>query len=124
MNKIIKNILNRLKCPICKSQIDISAIYSQYYECLSNKFHYTLHIPIEFHQVDSWEIVRFEFDNQLHTIINYFNIENIDEIKSCSINIYSELSTNSIVLDHKMFDLNNFTIEKAAARIKTIFVFQ
>ena len=126
-----KKLLNSLKCPICKSPIDIaSGEYGYNYGCAYNIDHYKINLIL-------WEpIIRIEkervnlYDKQrLYSIIKYHVSSNTTTVvvvyeTDLENRIIFSFKEKRIQIDKDLFDFTNFNKDKVINRIRTIFVFQ
>lgn len=131
MDPIVKQTLNKLKCPICKGQLDLMDWKIKYsskkynFCCVNNWQHYCLYlihwdpvIKIEYEKVivyegrHKYEIIRGD---------SYTDIFSSDvDIENNVLNDSPRLYSN----DKKLFDFSNTNKEKLLNRVKTILVFQ
>jgi hypothetical protein len=130
MDRIAKNILNSLQCPICKAPIDMvchGALRGYNYCCASNQDHYA--IGLDFGEIKK-EIVNIYDSNHKYSIIKLYNdsgqIETIINIFETDLEnrVIFSFKEKKIAFDNDIFDFKNFKANKALNRIKTIFVFQ
>ena len=131
MDSIVKQTLNKLKCPICKSQIDLMdwsikySIKKYNFCCVDNWEHYCLYLV-------HWEpIIRIDYEK----VIVYEGRYKYEIMRS---DICTDIFTSRVDIEHnilqdspklysnakRLFDFSNTNKEKLLNRIKTILVFQ
>lgn len=126
MQNPIKKILDRFKCPICKSPIDVIGNRNLYgnYCCAQNINHYI--VKYDFPMVISETVFVFDINKKYAITKSYqTNIKTSIEVfetdlESRTIFTFSE---TKLVLDKDIFDFTNFDSKKALNRIKTVFIF-
>jgi len=134
MDPRVKAILNSLKCPICKSQIDLYDYYqknaksTQYNFCCASSYdHYRMWFPhwdnppkIMYDVVDIYEgRYKFRIDQRYSICRTTIDIWEVDA-EHHFINEQSKIFTYHQI----MFDYPNTNREKIVNRIKTILTFQ
>ena len=109
MDKQLKALLNSLRCPVCKSQIDIygGRIYS--YCCAKNNLEYMLHIPfaaITLTPVIAYDKVKifdddkkYIVDQQYETKTTVFDIWSVDAEGNVK-----DYNNKTVKLDYILFD--------------------
>jgi hypothetical protein len=134
MTNTAKKILNSLKCPICRSPIDITGypVFSTTYNygCAYNCSHYMLSIitlggetKIEkervsvFDKTHKYEISKTYRPNGNKTEIIAYQIDPEGRV------IFS-FKNHQLNVEQEIFNFSNFNPDKALNRIKTLFVFQ
>lgn len=123
-----KSALNKLKCPLCKAQIDIISEKNGGYGCASNIDHYQ--VTLSYSDVAIiWE--RLSFYDKKHKYIihkNYSDLKIKTEIFIYSVDLEGRqiftFDTKTLSIDSDAFDFNNFVAENAINRINTMLVFQ
>jgi hypothetical protein len=138
----LKSLLNPLKCPVCKSKIDLAAPSSKKggnnFACVTDNAHYGLFIV-------HWELpVRIEsetvkvYDHKYLYEIDQFHTLTIPNRKATKSNetiiFIREIDKNRNIVKHGkidqlqfsqiLFDFQNTNQEKIINRVKTILVFQ
>lgn len=128
MDRTAKQLLNSLRCPICKAQIDMAIMIRGYNYCCANDVdHYTLNLDFGeikkervniYDKKHKYSIIKI-YDNsgKIETIINIFETDLENRV------IFS-FKEKKISFDNDIFDFKNFKVDRALNRIKTIFVFQ
>ena len=136
MNPAARQILNKLKCPICKSPIDLMSYTAQpnrkgyNFGCAQEPDHYAIwfvhwdrknslekesvHVYDEKHK---YNIVKDHLPTLIQTQIYVHDIDPERRI------IPSHKETK-LIIEQDVFDFNEFDSEKAINRIKMIFIFQ
>ena len=137
MDKITKTILNSLKCPICKSQIDLydynqkSSKSTSYNFCCATSYdHYRIWFPHwDFPPKIHYDVVevydgRYKFQIDQRYLINRTRID-IWEVDAEHHLINEKSKTFTTFTYQKIFfDYPTTNREKIANRIKTILTFQ
>lgn len=118
--------LNKLRCPICKAQIDM--LDRAGYGCAANSDHYQVNISSHDIAV-TWEKVNIYTKKHKYSIIKTYEQANIHtEIFIRDVDLEGRVIFTFDVKSYKtnvnMFDFTNFNSEKAINRINTILVFQ
>lgn len=137
MNSLIKKTLNLLKCPVCKSQIDLlgwkdkSDGRKYNFCCASNWEHYRLlFVHWEVMPYIDYETVVVYNDHHMYHVTQYFdNGNNKTEIFIYEVDAENRIidskdkKTLKLSYDKKLFDFSQTNKEKIINRIKTILVF-
>lgn len=133
MDPLVKQMLNSLKCPVCKGQVDLMDYGNQTrnkkfnYCCVNNWEHYRLFfvhwepvLRIEYEMVVLYEgrhqysIWQFE-NNSTSIFISEVDAEN---------RVLENVDATQFVYNKKLFDFSQTNREKLINRAKTILVFQ
>ena len=132
MDQALKCLLNNLKCPICKLQIDTGGPLGYDYVCSNNSSHYVFFVNPNTYTIAA-ERVSF-FDNGSRFTISqnhYWHLPapiHISEIEIRKVNEENQLDERVkpkiFVYDKRLFDFSQTNYEKILNRIKTILVFQ
>lgn len=131
MDKLVKQLLNSLKCPICKKQIDTFSSkrltkISYDFACVSDHSHYKIGLSDEFIRD---ELVSFYNKNKKISIYQYKNplfekttiyIDSVD-LEKRVIEGAPRLSSS---FDKVLFDFQKINESQLISKIKTILVFQ
>lgn len=141
MEQSAKLILNSLKCPLCKSQVDlfdwvhprIGGLLGNNFGCVSDPHHYGIYFvhwedPI---RIEKENITLYEGKYQYKVTQNYFIIGIPASFTEIDIR---EVDAENRVIDNKpikhfgynkiLFDFSKTNREKILNRVKTILVFQ
>ena len=129
MNPVVKKLLNNLKCPVCKSQIDITSQYNNY-GCAIGIDHYRLKLEVDdpvvriisetvkvYHGQHKYIIIKQYQNGDIQTKIS------VSKIDLEGRDIFS-FKDKELIINKDYFDFTNFKLDKVINRIKTIFVFQ
>lgn len=134
MNKATKIILNSLRCPICKSQIDLYDFYqknsrstSYNFCCATDPYHYQMWFPhwdvlakINYDQVDVYEgSYKFRINQKYlinRTIIDIWEVD--------AEHHFIDEKSKIFTYDKILFDYSNTNRDRIVNRIKTILTFQ
>ncbi|CAB4196845.1 hypothetical protein UFOVP1290_365 [uncultured Caudovirales phage] len=132
MDKVAKQFLNSLKCPICSAQIDMikmRAIDFSNFACVNDKYHYNLYyqyIQVPFLVIQ--ETVRIYDNNKLYEIFQSCDGSLSTEITVKDVDkeyrVLDKKKTLSFRYDKKLFDFSKSNRESILNRVKTILVFQ
>jgi len=126
MTPEIKKILNGLKCPICKSPIDITYDFGYNYGCALNNDHYRLTIQTYvitkeivnlYEKKRKYSIVKLHFDKNTRTEIEIYETDLENRV------IFS-FENKTYISYRDLFDFTAFDADKAISRIKTFLLFQ
>lgn len=141
MDPLVKKILNSLRCPICKSQIDLFQAKKKNgnnFACATNHTHYAMFfvswdLPYRIEQED----VQVYSGNYLYEIRqhHYLSPPSLPPMKCNETLIYIKEVDKELRVIEKgkllkfqypqlLFDFQNTTNEKIINRVKTILVFQ
>jgi len=135
MDKIVKIIVNALRCPICKSQIDGHDMYypnirstSFNFHCVSNYHDYRFWMPYDGYSVPKilYDMVDVYDGHYLYRIDQKYDINEtiIDvwgvDVEHNMINEQSKIFTYQQIL----FDYQNTDRNKIVNRLKTVLTFQ
>jgi len=126
MTNKFTSALNKLRCPICKAQIDM--LERAGHGCAANSDHYQ--VSISPHDIAvTWEKVNFYTKKFKYSIIKTYEQANIHtEIFIREVDLEGRViftfDIKSYKTDINLFDFTNFNVEKAINRINTILVFQ
>ena len=122
---LFKTLLNSLRCPICKSQID----YDKIYGCASNIDHYVISFIDDFDipKIQK-EIINIYDDKHRYKIIKEHSTPVKITINICDVDaerrVIFSFKELKIVTEIDAFNFDKFVIKKAINRIKTLIVFQ
>jgi hypothetical protein len=134
MNKVAKNILNSLRCPLCQSSVDLYDFATErqkpdvYYNfhCINNNDHFEVWFPhwAEICQIDN-DVVRIYYNN------NYYRIGQYYPNQATYINIgkfggENRLNNSSerLYFGNVMFDWQNTNRDKIITRLQTLMTFR
>jgi len=131
MNKNLKQLLNSLKCPICQCQIDTllnanNPIYRGFqYCCVANHKHYAIKVYENYSAHIVEEIVHLYDQSHEYCILKTkFNTE----IAISDLDLEGRVRFSFVIKKFRteldLFDFQNFNVDKAINRIKTVLVFQ
>ncbi len=131
MNKPLKQLLNSLKCPVCKSQIDTlltanNPIYRGFqYSCVANYKHYAIKVCENYLVYIAEEIVHLYDQRHEYCILKTkFNTEIAISDLDREGRVLFSFDIKKFRTELDLFDFQNFNYEKAINRIKTVLVFQ
>lgn len=124
-----KKILNSLCCPICKGQIDQSHNL-KFYHCVNDINHYLLSFT---GAIISFEKVQlFDYQNLIkYVIFKRININGLGYNFRINLNkidaegrFIHDFNDKNFTTSINIFDFQNFNLDKAINKIKTIMLFQ
>ena len=130
MGSNFRDLLNKLKCPICKAPIDLVYVRGYNYGCAVNYDHYIIFMvsgPLSW--IEKEKVNLYDKKHQYSIIKNYTYLGfssleikvNETDLEGRVIFSFEEKVFKS---DIDAFDFSNFNSEKAINRIKTLFAFQ
>jgi hypothetical protein len=130
MGSNFRDLLNKLKCPICKAPIDLVYVRNYNYGCAIDHDHYIISMiggPLSW--IEKEKVNLYDKKHQYSIIKNYTYLGfssleikvNETDLEGRVIFSFEEKVFKS---DIDAFDFSNFNSEKAINRIKTLFAFQ
>lgn len=129
-----KIILNNLRCPLCKSQIDMISVTSINYLCNFGCAYDSDHFMVKIENFDGFSKITYQIVN-IYDHKNKYKIikQNFGSIIETIIKVYTtdaegreqfSFKEKRIELKFDAFNFENFNKEKALGRIKNLFLFQ
>lgn len=135
MDKYIKSFLNKMRCPLCKSQLDIIEKYKFYnFACATDSIHYAIcldgnYVPT----ILLREKVTLNYEH-LQYILNqdYFNDGNVNssimtkkiDAEGRVLDISENIKTEIYTFKYKIIDCQNTNQKKIISRLKTVLLLQ
>ena len=134
MTNAAKKILNDLRCPVCRSPIDITGypVFSTTYNygCADNYDHYLLSVitSVGCSKIEKEQVHVIDSKHKYQIFKTYHPKGNKTEITAYQIDsegrVIFSFKNNKLCLEQEIFNFTKFDVNKAIHRIKTMFVFQ
>jgi hypothetical protein len=128
MDKQLKTLLNNLKCPVCKAQIDIAgrSISSQYnYSCSGHPQEYVLFIDSQLSLPIRYDRVIIYDEHNKYIVVQVYGAQYtvLDVWKVDAEGNLTDYNNKTVKLNYILFDYQKMDREKIVRRLKTVMVF-
>lgn len=134
MDPLVKALLNSLRCPLCKGQMDLKNVSTRKKDfnffCVNNFEHYAIflnhwNLPPK---IEEDAVIIYEKEKQFRVYQQYFSPDGYTQITVRETDLEGRLIENSppsvFSYNKNLFDFAFSNQEKILNRIKTILVFQ